>query len=70
MEKNTGTVPSPSEARHSELEAGTTAPSLENDVAIGLVGERAQEIDPVVEARALRKIDMFLIPAMIVGELC
>jgi len=41
--------------------------SLEKDVAIGLVGEHARDIDPEVEARVLRKIDWFLIPAMIVG---
>ena len=41
--------------------------SNEKDLAIGLVGEHAQEIDPEVEARVLRKIDWFLIPAMIVG---
>jgi hypothetical protein len=69
MEKETGTGPLSSEPRDRELESGTTSLSLENDVAIGLVGERAQEIDPAVEARALRKIDLFLIPAMIVGEL-
>ncbi|KAF2011133.1 allantoate transport protein [Aaosphaeria arxii CBS 175.79] len=41
--------------------------SLDKDVAIGLVGEHAREIDPEVERRVLRKIDWFLIPAMIVG---
>lgn len=41
--------------------------SLDKDVAIGLVGEHAREIDPEVEARVLRKIDWFLIPAMLVG---
>lgn len=41
--------------------------SLDKDVAIGLVGEHAREIDPAVEAKVLRKIDWFLIPAMIVG---
>ncbi|OAL05082.1 MFS general substrate transporter [Phaeosphaeriaceae sp. SRC1lsM3a] len=41
--------------------------SFEKDVALDLVGEHAQEIDPIVEARVVRKIDLFLIPAMIVG---
>jgi hypothetical protein len=69
MEKHAGTGSSPEAPNaHPELESNTTPPSQENDVAIGLVGERAQEIDPGVEARALRKIDWFLIPAMIVGE--
>ncbi|KAF2735709.1 MFS general substrate transporter [Polyplosphaeria fusca] len=41
--------------------------SLDKDVAVALVGEHAQHIDPVLEARVLRKIDFFLIPAMVVG---
>lgn len=41
--------------------------ALDKDVAIALVGEHACEIDPAVEANVLRKIDWFLIPAMIIG---
>lgn len=41
--------------------------STDKDVAIALVGEHAQAIDPAIEARVLRKIDVFLMPAMIVG---
>ncbi|KAK4990528.1 hypothetical protein LTR66_006781 [Elasticomyces elasticus] len=41
--------------------------SLDKDDAAAIVGEHAQNIDPVLEARVLRKIDLFLIPAMIVG---
>jgi hypothetical protein len=37
------------------------------DVAIAMVGETSCQIDPVVTARAVRKIDWFLIPAMIFG---
>ena len=48
-------------------ESGTSSLSLDKDVAIKLVGEHAQEIDPEMEERVLRKIDLFLIPAMIVG---
>lgn len=48
-------------------ESGASSLSLDKDVAIKLVGEHAQEIDPEVEKRVLRKIDLFLIPAMIVG---
>lgn len=44
--------------------------SFDKDVAIGLVGEHAREYDPAVEARVLRKIDLFLIPAMVVGMYC
>lgn len=53
--------------RQDEVESGENSASHEKDLAIGLVGEHAQEIDPEVEARVLRKIDWFLIPAMIVG---
>jgi len=42
--------------------------STDKDIAINLVGEHAQEIDPETEAKVLRKIDWFLIPAMIVGK--
>lgn len=48
---------------------GADAPDLSDgdDVALAIVGLHAQPIDPVVEARVVRKIDYFLIPAMIVG---
>lgn len=39
----------------------------EKDIAIAVVGERRHAIDPAVERRVVRKIDGFLIPAMIVG---
>ena len=60
------TASPPGEHRDAEFSASEV--SLEKDDAIGLVGEHAQEIDPVVEARVLKKIDLFLIPAMIVGK--
>ena len=53
---------------NADPEAGTTSPSLDKDVAMGLVGEHAQEIDAEMEKRVLRKIDLFLIPAMVVGK--
>ncbi len=37
------------------------------DEAIAMVGEQGHSIDPAVAARAVRKIDLFLIPAMIFG---
>lgn len=37
------------------------------DVALAVVGEHSHPIDPAVEARVIRKIDRFMIPAMIVG---
>lgn len=39
------------------------APTME------LVGEEARSIDPNVEKRVLRKIDLFLMPAMVTGQL-
>lgn len=49
--------------------SGADAPDLSDgdDVALAIVGLNAQPIDPLVEARVVRKIDYFLIPAMIVG---
>ncbi|KFY86708.1 hypothetical protein V500_07453 [Pseudogymnoascus sp. VKM F-4518 (FW-2643)] len=49
--------------------SGTDAAALSDgdDVALAIVGLHAQPIDPLVEARVVRKIDSFLIPAMIVG---
>ncbi|KAF2641996.1 allantoate transport protein [Massarina eburnea CBS 473.64] len=61
-EKAADTSNSPPDA---ELSAGSV--SSDRDVAINLVGEHAQEIDPYIEAKVLRKIDWFLIPAMILG---
>lgn len=37
------------------------------DDAIAMVGEQQHEIDPIVEARVIRKIDWFLVPAMVIG---
>jgi hypothetical protein len=53
----------PHDVEASELTSASTG----KDVAIALVGEHAQAIDPAIEARVLRKIDVFLMPAMIVG---
>ena len=39
----------------------------EKDIAMEIVGTESHEIDLVVAARAVRKIDLFLIPAMTVG---
>ncbi|KAF4435757.1 allantoate transport, partial [Fusarium acutatum] len=43
------------------------APVGTRDEAIAIVGEEQHSIDPIVAARAVRKIDLFLIPAMIIG---
>jgi hypothetical protein len=37
------------------------------DEALIMVGEHQQTLDPAVVARAVRKIDLFLIPAMVFG---
>ncbi|KAI4682794.1 uncharacterized protein J4E84_007259 [Alternaria hordeiaustralica] len=60
-EKAAGSSP-----RH-DAETALDATSADKDIAINLVGEHAREIDPRIEAKVLRKIDWFLIPAMIVG---
>lgn len=54
------------ETQHTDSEAAVG----NKDEAIGIVGEEQHSIDPVVAARAVRKIDLFLIPAMIVGCKC
>lgn len=41
----------------------------EKDAALALVSDVAQEINPHVEKRVVRKIDMFFMPAMLIGEL-
>ena len=41
--------------------------AADQDVAIAMVGVEQHAIDPAVAARAVRKIDLFLIPAMTVG---
>lgn len=45
-----------------ELDSG------DKDLALGLVGERAHAFDHGIEIKVLRKIDLFFMPAMIVGE--
>ena len=37
------------------------------DVAIAVVGEHPHEVDPAIARRAVRKIDWFLMPAMMLG---
>lgn len=40
----------------------------DKDAALAVVSDEAQEIDPAVEKRVLRKIDMFFMPAMLIGK--
>jgi len=42
-------------------------PAADQDLAMAMVGEHRQAIDPAMEARVVRKIDWFLIPTMIFG---
>lgn len=39
----------------------------QTDEALGLVGQEEYVADPAVTARAVRKIDVFFIPAMMIG---
>lgn len=51
--------------------ASTNSPangSSEKDAALALVSDVAQEINPLVEKRVLQKIDMFFMPAMLIGK--
>lgn len=57
--------PSDLEARRHH--AATDEAPAGADEAIAMVGEQEQHFDPVVAARAVRKIDWFLMPAMIFG---
>lgn len=43
------------------------AHDTEKDAALAVVGDVAQEIDPVVAKRVLRKIDLYFMPAMLIG---
>lgn len=52
---------------HETQQTDSEAAVGNKDEAIAIVGEEQHAIDPVVAARAVRKIDLFLIPAMIVG---
>ena len=52
-----------------DSELGSSTVSLDKDIELAIVGEHSQEIGKAVEARALRKIDSFLIPATAVGTI-
>jgi hypothetical protein len=43
------------------------AGGFDKDIAVAIVGERRHDIDPALEARVVRKIDWFLVPAMSIG---
>jgi len=50
-----------------DLENAANYHGKHHDIAIAAVGEHRQNIDPATEARVVRKIDLFLVPAMFVG---
>lgn len=57
----------PNAATDIEDAAGPAAEYKDKDIAITIVGEQGNAIDPAVEARVVRKIDLFLVPAMALG---
>lgn len=61
-EKSSSTTPN----RFADLENVPQA-DQDKDVAIAMVGEQRHAIDAAVEARVVRKIDLFLVPAMFCG---
>ncbi len=50
-----------------DLEDAAQVGIQDKDIAIAIVGEHRHAIDPAVEARVVRKIDWYLVPAMAVG---
>lgn len=46
--------------------AGAAAPAT-SAASLNFFGDKARPIDPDVAARVLRKIDLFLMPAMVIG---
>lgn len=43
------------------------AQDTEKDAALAVVGDVALDIDPIVAKRVLRKIDLYFMPAMLIG---
>jgi len=56
-----------SENASADIENATDRHGKHQDIAIAIVGEHRKDIDPTIEARVVRKIDLFLVPAMFVG---
>ncbi|APA14406.1 hypothetical protein sscle_12g091760 [Sclerotinia sclerotiorum 1980 UF-70] len=52
---------------NSQHELASSSSDQDKDIAIAIVGEHRHEIDPAIEARVIRKIDWFLVPAMFIG---
>ena len=62
-EKSTSTPPIAS----ADPENAALSNARDQDVANAMVGEQRHAIDPAVEARVIRRIDLFLVPAMFCG---
>ena len=62
-EKSTEAAPNAS----TDLEGVPGVAADDEDVAIAIVGIHRHDVDPAMEARVVRKIDWFLVPAMTVG---
>jgi hypothetical protein len=54
-------------AKNTTADIATTLTSSEKDDAMAMVGEERHAVDPALEAKVVRKIDLFLIPAMVIG---
>jgi hypothetical protein len=50
-----------------DLEHAASLQAADKDIAIAIVGEQRHAINPAAEARVVRKIDLFLVPAMFIG---
>ena len=50
-----------------DAEDASSIAAGDKDIAIAIVGEHSHMIDPAAEARVVRKIDWFLVPAMSIG---
>ncbi|PWY90603.1 MFS transporter [Aspergillus sclerotioniger CBS 115572] len=59
-------VPSAGSQPHQQ-EIHPSGAATDKDVAWAVVSDEAGEIDPAIEKRALRKIDAFFMPAMLIG---
>ena len=54
-------------SQSANVEDEITSLSTEDDLAAAIVPEHAQQLDPDIERRVLRKIDLYLIPFMWMG---
>src|SRR2546430_1810155 len=57
----------PPETRVSETRSTQHDGNSDKDAALAIVDDYAKDIDPRVEKRVLRKIDLFFMPAMLIG---